>query len=134
METVASAAYISHLRSRTTIVPSVSVPHLGVKDPPCCVDVPETHFAHAPDGRHVAYQVVGSGPIDVLVTRPTAFGRPSPVHIGQRVSAQAGPGEVFISPTVADLVAGSGIERHDEGERRLKGVPGAWQLYRVASG
>jgi class 3 adenylate cyclase len=56
------------------------------------------------------------------------------VHVGQRVSAQAGPGEVFNSRTVADLVAGSGIERHDEGERRLKGVPGAWQLYRVASG
>ncbi len=55
------------------------------------------------------------------------------VHIGQRVSAQAGPGEVFISRTVADLVAGSDIELHDEGERQLKGVPGNWQLYRVAN-
>ena len=38
------------------------------------MDVPETRFAQTPDGRHVAYQVVGSGPIDVLITRPTAFG------------------------------------------------------------
>ena len=55
------------------------------------------------------------------------------VHIGERVSGQAGPGEVFVSRTVADLVAGSDIELHDVGERQLKGVPGTWQLYRVAS-
>ena len=55
------------------------------------------------------------------------------MHIGERVSGQAGPGEVFVSRTVADLVAGSDIELHDVGERQLKGVPGTWQLYRVAS-
>ena len=55
------------------------------------------------------------------------------VHIGERVSGQAGPGEVFVSRTVADLVAGSDIELHDVGERQLKGVPGTWQLYRVAN-
>ena len=38
------------------------------------MDEPETRFAQTPDGRNVAYQVVGNGPIDVLVTRPTAFG------------------------------------------------------------
>jgi class 3 adenylate cyclase len=54
------------------------------------------------------------------------------VHIGQRVSGQAGVGEVFISRTVADLIAGSDISLQDVGERELRGVPGAWQLYRVA--
>jgi class 3 adenylate cyclase len=54
------------------------------------------------------------------------------VHIGQRISAHAGPGEVFVSRTVADLVAGSDIELRDQGEHELKGVPGTWRLYSVA--
>lgn len=54
------------------------------------------------------------------------------VHIGARVSALAGPGEVLASSTVRDLVVGSGIEFEDRGEHGLKGVPGAWQLCRVA--
>jgi class 3 adenylate cyclase len=55
------------------------------------------------------------------------------VHIGKRVSSHAGPGEVFISRTVADLIAGSDIALHDEGEHELKGVSGTWRLYTVAS-
>ena len=54
------------------------------------------------------------------------------VAIGQRVSARAGPGEVLVSRTVADLVTGSDIELIDQGEHELKGVPGFWQLYLVA--
>ena len=54
------------------------------------------------------------------------------VHIGARVSALAGAGEVLVSSTVKDLVAGSGIEFEDRGERELKGVPGSWRLYAVA--
>ncbi len=53
------------------------------------------------------------------------------VHIGQRVSALAAPGEVLVSRTVTDLVAGSGLEFDDRGEHDLKGVPGHWQLYAV---
>jgi len=53
------------------------------------------------------------------------------VHIGARVAAAAGPGEVLVSRTVRDLVAGSGIDFEDVGERELKGVPGSWQLSRV---
>jgi class 3 adenylate cyclase/alpha-beta hydrolase superfamily lysophospholipase len=53
------------------------------------------------------------------------------VHIGARVSALAGGGEVLASSTVKDLVAGSGIEFTDRGERELKGVPGSWRLYSV---
>jgi class 3 adenylate cyclase len=55
------------------------------------------------------------------------------VHIGARVSAAAGPGEVFLSRTVADLVVGSGIKLVDRGEHDLKGVPGTWRLYQVVS-
>jgi class 3 adenylate cyclase/pimeloyl-ACP methyl ester carboxylesterase len=51
------------------------------------------------------------------------------VHIGQRVSAQAGPGEVLVSQTVVDLVAGSGLEFDGRGLHTLKGVPGERQLY-----
>jgi class 3 adenylate cyclase len=55
------------------------------------------------------------------------------VHIAQRVSAVAAPGEVLVSRTVSDLVAGSGIEFADRGEHELKGVPGTWKLFAVAS-
>jgi pimeloyl-ACP methyl ester carboxylesterase len=54
------------------------------------------------------------------------------VHTGARVSAKAGPGEVLVSHTVKDLVAGSGIEFDDRGAHELKGVPGEWRLYAVA--
>jgi len=53
------------------------------------------------------------------------------VNIGARVGALAGAGEVLVSRTVADLVAGSGIEFDDRGVHALKGVPGDWQLYAV---
>ena len=54
------------------------------------------------------------------------------VHIGARVAAAAGPGEVVVSSTVKDLVAGSGLEFAERGEHELKGVPGRWRLYAVA--
>jgi class 3 adenylate cyclase len=54
------------------------------------------------------------------------------VHTGARVSDQAGPGEVLVSSTVKDLVAGSGIEFEDRGSHELKGVPGEWRLYAVS--
>jgi pimeloyl-ACP methyl ester carboxylesterase/class 3 adenylate cyclase len=56
------------------------------------------------------------------------------VHIGARVAAEAGPGEVVVSSTVKDLVAGSGIAFHDRGAAELKGVPGEWRLFAVESG
>jgi pimeloyl-ACP methyl ester carboxylesterase len=54
------------------------------------------------------------------------------VHIGARVAATAQPGEIRVSRTVADLVAGSGLRFEDRGEHELKGVPGAWRLLAVA--
>jgi class 3 adenylate cyclase len=53
------------------------------------------------------------------------------VHIGARVAGQAAPGEVLVSSTVKDLVAGSGIVFEDRGTAELKGLPGPWRLYAV---
>jgi DNA-binding NarL/FixJ family response regulator len=53
------------------------------------------------------------------------------VHLGARVVATASPGEVVVSSTVRDLVAGSGIGFADRGEHDLKGVPDRWRLYAV---
>jgi class 3 adenylate cyclase len=53
------------------------------------------------------------------------------VHIGARVSASAEPGEVLVSGTVKDLVAGSGIRFADRGAHQLRGVPGEWRLFAV---
>ena len=55
------------------------------------------------------------------------------VHIGARVSALAGPNEVLVSSTLRDLVIGSGLEFEDRGTHELKGVPGEWHLFAVAS-
>jgi class 3 adenylate cyclase len=54
------------------------------------------------------------------------------VHIGARVAGKAEPGEVLVSSTVKDLVAGSGIEFNDRGTHELKGVPSKWHLYSIA--
>jgi class 3 adenylate cyclase len=53
------------------------------------------------------------------------------VHLAARVAAAAGAGEVLVSRTVVDLVAGSGLTFTDRGEHALKGVPGEWRLFAV---
>lgn len=55
------------------------------------------------------------------------------VHIGARVGSLAGAGEVLVSRTVADLVAGSGLAFDDRGEHELKGVPGTWGVLAVSN-
>jgi class 3 adenylate cyclase/pimeloyl-ACP methyl ester carboxylesterase len=55
------------------------------------------------------------------------------VHIGARVSALAGANDVLVSSTLRDLVIGSGLEFEDRGAHQLKGVPGEWHLFVVAS-
>ena len=55
------------------------------------------------------------------------------VVTGSRISSLATSGEVLLSSTVKDLVAGSGFAFEDRGEHDLKGVPGTWRLYSVAS-
>jgi class 3 adenylate cyclase len=56
------------------------------------------------------------------------------VHIGARIAALAEPGEVLVSRTVVDLVAGSGIAFADRDEHHLKGIPGTWRLFQAADG
>jgi class 3 adenylate cyclase len=53
------------------------------------------------------------------------------VHIGARIAARANPGEIFLSSTVKDLIAGSRVECSDRGSHVLKGVAGRWRLFAV---
>ena len=53
------------------------------------------------------------------------------VHLGARVSAKAGAGEVLVSSTVRDLVVGSDLCFSEAGEHELKGIPGSWRLFRL---
>jgi hypothetical protein len=55
------------------------------------------------------------------------------VHIGARVGAKAGTGEVLVSRTVRDLIAGSGLAFVSRGEHQLKGVSGSWELFALAA-
>ena len=54
------------------------------------------------------------------------------MHIAARIMGAADPGEIVVSRTVRDLVAGSDRTLADRGTRRLKGVEGDWQLFAVA--
>jgi class 3 adenylate cyclase len=54
-------------------------------------------------------------------------------HIGSRIMALAGAGEVLVSATVRDLVFGSGVEFEPRGEHELKGVPGKWSVHAVVA-
>jgi class 3 adenylate cyclase len=72
---------------------------------------------------------VHTGECELVDGKPTGLS----VSIGARVAAQGGPSEILVSQTVRDLVAGSGLVFEDAGDRELKGVPGRWRLYRVAS-
>jgi class 3 adenylate cyclase len=53
------------------------------------------------------------------------------VHTGARVATNANPGEVLVTSTVKDLVAGSGLAFEDRGAHELSGIPGEWRLYKV---
>jgi class 3 adenylate cyclase len=55
------------------------------------------------------------------------------VHAGARIAAIAGGGEILVSSTVRDLVAGSGLALVDRGEHRLKGIDEHWRLYAVSA-
>jgi hypothetical protein len=117
-------------------------------------EMPETRYAQSGD-LSIAYQVLGDGPIDVVfvsgfishqelrwegalklpVNRVADYARlitfdkrGTAVHIGARVAALAGAGEVLATSTVRDLVAGSGIEFTERGSHELKGVPGEWMI------
>ena len=67
-----------------------------------------------------------TGECEIVSGKPTGIA----VNTGARVAATAGPGEVLVTGTVKDLVAGSGITFQERGEQELKGV-GAWRIYSV---
>lgn len=61
------------------------------------------------------------------------FLKPTTVHIGARVAARAKPGEVFVSSTVKEAMAGSEFEFLNRGAHKLKGIPGEWCLFAAES-
>jgi class 3 adenylate cyclase len=69
-----------------------------------------------------------TGECELVEQKPTG----TAVHATARICAAAGAGQVLVSNTVKDLVAGSGILFDDQGRRKLRGVPDEWHLYRVA--
>ncbi|HSS04123.1 MAG TPA: hypothetical protein VLK89_02900 [Solirubrobacterales bacterium] len=86
---------------------------------------PETHYVVRPDGVNIAYQSWGSGPVDLLYA-PGFISH----NIGARVGAAAGPGEVLVSSTVAELVMGSGLCFEERGSYELKGCRGGGACWR----
>jgi class 3 adenylate cyclase len=101
---------------------------------------PETRYAKSGDV-NIAYQVAKpsvslgsrSGPVCTPERSSSPTGKLPGSRTGARVAGLAAPGEVLVSSTVKDLVAGSGIEFEDRGAHELKGVPGEWRLYAVSN-
>ncbi|HTL26009.1 MAG TPA: adenylate/guanylate cyclase domain-containing protein [Burkholderiales bacterium] len=86
-------------------------------------------LANGAEGLGVRLRVgVHTGECEVLEDKYSGIA----VHVGARIAALASPGEVLVSSTVKDLVAGSGLRFEDRGEHVLKGVPGQWRLFAAA--
>jgi class 3 adenylate cyclase len=71
---------------------------------------------------------IHTGECEIVDGKPAGLS----VHVGARVSGRAAPGDVLVTGTVKDLVAGSGIAFSPRGEHELKGVPGTWSIYAVS--
>jgi class 3 adenylate cyclase len=129
IETLETAVMSELARFRGRAVKSMGDGFLSTFDGParairCAAALRETARAHDLEVR----TGVHTGEIEVMGNDVGGLA----VHIGARVTAIAGPGEVLVSGTVKDLVVGSGIVFHDRGTRELKGVPGEWRLFAVA--
>lgn len=72
---------------------------------------------------------VHTGEVELVGTDIAGIG----VHIGARIGALAGPGQVFVSRTVRDLVVGSELKFEERGSHALKGVPGTWEIYEAVA-
>jgi class 3 adenylate cyclase len=70
---------------------------------------------------------VHTGEVEAIDGKPGGIA----VSVGARIAALAEGGEILVSSTVRDLVAGSGLEFADAGGHELKGIPEPWHLYRV---
>lgn len=73
---------------------------------------------------------VHAGEVETIGGKPGGLA----VHIGARVQARAEPGEILVSSTVKDLVAGSSLRFEDRSLHALKGVPGEWRLLQAVAG
>lgn len=107
------------------------------------MDVPDVRYTRS-DGVAIAYQIVKgakelslelragihTGECEIVGEKIAGIA----VVAGARISAAAAPGEVLVSSTVKDLVAGSGFAFKDRGEQELKGVAGGRRLYAVVDG
>jgi hypothetical protein len=99
--------------------------------------VPEVRWARTVDGACIAYQDLGGGPVTLVVIHgwvshlEVYWEQPRYVRFLSRLSRNMRV-IVFVSSTVKDLVAGSGLVFQDRGEHRLKGVPEVWHLYALA--
>jgi class 3 adenylate cyclase len=94
--------------------------------------VPEETFIPVEGARHLARQIPGARLVELPGSEYETFGDKITgiaVHIGARVAALAGPGEVLVSSTVKDLIAGSGLGFSDRGFHGLKGVPVRWRVF-----
>ena len=72
---------------------------------------------------------VHAGEVDRVGTQANGIA----MHIGRRVCESAAPGQVLVSSTVHDLLAGSGLAFIEAGDHQLKGLPGSWRLYEPSS-
>ena len=95
--------------------------------PTAAVRCAETICSEAADVGIAVRAGIHTGELERDTTNVTGLA----VHIGARVGAAAAPGEVLVSRTVHDLVAGSGLRFASRGEQELRGVPGTWELFAV---
>jgi class 3 adenylate cyclase len=90
-------------------------------------DVGENDFGYGRTEANLAGPETGlhSGEVELIEEDVVGIA----VHVAARVGALAAPGEVLVSSTVKDLVAGSGIRFVDRGAERLRGIPDEWRLF-----
>ncbi len=118
-----AAAEVAHFRGR--VVKQTGDGHLAVFDGPARAIRCAQAMAAAARGLGVELRAgLHTGEIEQRGEDVSGLA----VHIGARIAALAGPGEVLVSSTVRDLVVGSGLEFDDRGGHELRGVAGAWRL------
>jgi class 3 adenylate cyclase len=124
----AAAEVVEHFRGR--LVKSLGDGHLATFDGPARAIRCALALIEKANEQEIALRAgLHTGEIELLDEDVGGIG----VHIGARVAALAGAGEVLVSSTVADLVVGSGIRLEPHGRYELKGVPNAWTLLRVSA-
>ncbi len=102
---------------------TVSLPSLMVQPGPSVAPAPSPR----PCGAWRSTSGLHTGEVEFVAKDAAGIA----VHTAARVAALAGPGDVFVSSTIKDLVAGSGLRFAERGTHALKGVPDEWRLFAV---